>query len=140
MISEIINKINALNDSIKREEDELKDIIFSSIDRVATMQVAKKVSKFIHIVNFSDISGKVWSADYYIWEHNAKTLKAKLKDMNGLECYEYIINLPNSKTEMGNYVIKYSMDGAGLKFQVKYPCNNEYIDKLINELNNYGKR
>ena len=140
MISEIINKINALKDSIKREEDELKDIIFSTIDRVATMQVAKKVGKFIHIVNFSDISGKVWSADYYIWEHNAKTLKAKLKDMNGLECYEYIINLPNSKTEMGNYVIKYSMDGAGLKFQMKYPCNNEYIDKLINELNNYGKR
>ncbi len=140
MISEIINKINALNDSIKREEDELKGIIFSAIDRVATMQVAKKVGKFIHIVNFSDISGKVWSADYYIWEHNAKILKAKLKDMNGLECYEYIINLPNSKTEMGNYVIKYSMDGAGLKFQMKYPCNNEYIDKLINELNNYGKR
>ena len=134
MISEIINKINALKDSIKREEDELKGIIFSAIDRVATMQVAKKVSKFIHIVNFSDISGKVWSADYYIWEHNAKILKAKLKDMNGLECYEYIINLPNSKTEMGNYVIKYSMDGAGLKFQMKYPCNNEYIDKLINEL------
>ena len=134
MISEIINKINALNDSIKREEDELKGIVFSAIDRVATMQVAKKVSKFIHIVNFSDISGKVWSADYYIWEHNAKILKAKLKDMNGLECYEYIINLPNSKTEMGNYVIKYSMDGAGLKFQMKYPCNNEYIDKLINEL------
>ena len=140
MISEIINKINALKDSIKREEDELKGIVFSAIDRVATMQVAKKVSKFIHIVNFSDISGKVWSADYYIWEHNAKILKAKLKDMNGLECYEYIINLPNSKTEMGNYVIKYSMDGAGLKFQMKYPCNNEYIDKLINELNNYGKR
>ena len=140
MISEIINKINALNDSIKREEDELKGIVFSAIDRVATMQVAKKVGKFIHIVNFSDISGKVWSADYYIWEHNAKILKAKLKDMNGLECYEYIINLPNSKTEMGNYVIKYSMDGAGLKFQMKYPCNNEYIDKLINELNNYGKR
>lgn len=134
MISEIINKINALNDSIKKEEDELKDIIFSTIDRVATMQVAKKVGKFIHIVNFSDISGKVWSADYYIWEHNAKILKSKLKDMNGLECYEYIINLPNSKTEMGNYVIKYSMDGAGLKFQMKYPCNNEYIDKLINEL------
>ena len=140
MISEIINKINALKDSIKREEDELKGIVFSAIDRVATMQVAKKVGKFIHIVNFSDISGKVWSADYYIWEHNAKILKTKLKDMNGLECYEYIINLPNSKTEMGNYVIKYSMDGAGLKFQMKYPCNNEYIDKLINELNNYGKR
>ena len=140
MISEIINKINALKDSIKREEDELKGIVFSAIDRVATMQVAKKVGKFIHIVNFSDISGKVWSADYYIWEHNAKILKAKLKDMNGLECYEYIINLPNSKTEMGNYVIKYSMDGAGLKFQMKYPCNNEYIDKLINELNNYGRR
>ena len=71
MISEIINKINALKDSIKREEDELKDIIFSTIDRVVTMQVAKKVGKFIHIVNFSDISGKVWSADYYIWEYNA---------------------------------------------------------------------
>ena len=134
MISETINKIKALQDSIKREEDELKGIIFSAIDRVATMQVAKKVGKFIHIVNFSDISGKVWSADYYIWEYNAKILKAKLKDMNGLECYEYIINLPNSKTEMGNYVIKYSMDGVGLKVQMKYPCNNEYIDKLINEL------
>lgn len=134
MISEIINKINALNDSIKREEDELKDIIFSSIDRVATMQVAKKVSKFIHIVNFSDISGKVWSADYYIWEYNAKILKAKLKDKNGLECYEYIINLPNTKTKMGNYEIEYLTYGYGFKHKMKYPCNNEYIDKLINEL------
>ena len=134
MISEIINKINALKDSIKREEDELKDIIFSTIDRVVTMQVAKKVGKFIHIVNFSDISGKVWSADYYIWEYNAKILKAKLKDKNGLECYDYIMNLPNSKTKMGNYEIEYLTNEPGLKMKMKYPCNNEYIDKLINEL------
>ena len=140
MISEIINKINALKDSIKREEDELKDIIFSTIDRVATMQVAKKVGKFIHIVNFSDISGNVWSADYYMWEHNAKILKDKLKDKNGLECYDYIMNLPNSKTKMGNYEIKYYVSNFFGRYEMKYPCNNEYIDKLINELNNYGKR
>lgn len=140
MISEIINKINALKDSIKREEDELKDIIFSTIDRVATMQVAKKVGKFIHIVNFSDISGKVWSADYYMWEHNAKILKDKLKDKNGLECYDYIMNLPNSKTKMGNYEIKYYVSNFFGRYEIKYPLNNEYIDKLINELNNYGKR
>lgn len=134
MISEIINKINALKDSIKREEDELKDIIFSTIDRVATMQVAKKVGKFIHIVNFSDISGKVWSADYYMWEHNAKILKDKLKDKNGLECYDYIMNLPNSKTKMGNYEIKYYVSNFFGRYEIKYPLNNEYIDKLINEL------
>ena len=134
MISEKLKQIQTLRDSIKKAEDELKDVIFSTIDRVATMQVAKKVSKFIHIVNFSDISGKVWSADYYIWEYNAKILKAKLKDKNGLECYEYIINLPNSKTKMGNYEIEYLTNGPGLKMKMKYPCNNEYIDKLINEL------
>lgn len=134
MISEIINKINALKDSIKREEDELKDIIFSTIDRVATMQVAKKVGKFIHIVNFSDISGKVWSADYYMWEHNAKILKDKLKDKNSLECYDYIMNLPNSKTKMGNYEIKYYASNFFGRYEIKYPLNNEYIDKLINEL------
>ena len=134
MISEIINKINALNDSIKREEDELKDIIFSSIDKVAKTQVANKVGRFIHIVNFSDISGKVWSADYYMWEHNAETLKDKLKNKSGIECYDYIMNLPNSKTKMGNYEIEYLTNGPGLKMKMKYPCNNEYIDKLINEL------
>ena len=134
MISEIINKINALKDSIKREEDELKGIIFSTIDRVATMQVAKKVGKFIHIVNFSDISGKVWSADYYMWEHNAKILKDKLKDKNGLECYDYIMKLPNSKTKMGNYEIKYYVSNFFGRYEIKYPLNNEYIDKLINEL------
>lgn len=134
MISEKLKQIQTLRDSIKKAEDELKDVIFSTIDKVAKTQVANKVGRFIHIVNFSDISGKVWSADYYMWEHNAKILKAKLKDKNGLECYEYIINLPNSKTKMGNYEIEYLTNGPGLKMKMKYPCNNEYIDKLINEL------
>lgn len=135
MIADRLNKIKALKDSIKKEEDEVKDIIFTIIDRVATMQVANKVGRFIHIVNFSKISGKVWGAEYYFWEHNAKMLKDKLKDKNGIECYDYIINLPNSKTKMGNYEIKYYVtDWFGFKHEMKYPCNNEYIDKLINEL------
>ena len=134
MIADRLNKIKALKDSIKKEEDEVKDIIFTIIDRVATMQVAKKVGRFIHIVNFSDISGKVWSADYYIWEHNAKILKEKLKNKNGVECYDYIMNLPKSKTKLGNYEIKYYVSDWFGRYEIKYPCNNEYIDKLINEL------
>ena len=134
MISERINKIKALRDSIKKEEDELKDIIFSIIDRVATMQVANKVGRFIHIVNFSEISGKVWGAEYYFWEHNAKMLKEKLKDKNGVECYDYIMNLPKSKTKLGNYEIKYYVSDWFGRYEMKYPLNNEYIDKLINEL------
>ena len=134
MISEKLKQIQTLRDSIKKAEDELKDVIFSTIDKVAKTQVANKVGRFIHIVNFSDISGKVWSADYYMWEHNAETLKDKLKNKSGIECYEYIINLPNSKTKMGNYEIEYLTNGPGLKMKMKYPCNNEYIDKLINEL------
>ena len=140
MISEKLKQIQTLRDSIKKAEDELKDVIFSTIDKVAKTQVANKVGRFIHIVNFSDISGKVWSADYYMWEHNAKILKDKLKDKNGLECYDYIMNLPNSKTKMGNYEIKYYVSNFFGRYEMKYPCNNEYIDKLINELNNYGKR
>lgn len=134
MISERINKIKALRDSIKKEEDELKDIIFSIIDRVATMQVANKVGRFIHIVNFSEISGKVWGAEYYFWEHNAKMLKEKLKEKNGVECYDYIMNLPKSKTKLGNYEIKYYVSDWFGRYELKYPCNNEYIDKLISEL------
>lgn len=135
MIADRLNKIKALKESIKKEEDEVKDIIFSIIDRVATMQVANKVGRFIHIVNFSEISGKVWGAEYYFWEHNAKMLKDKLKEKNGVECYDYIINLPKSKTKMGNYEIKYYVSDWFGRYEMKYPCNNEYIDKLISVLN-----
>ena len=134
MISERIGKIKELKDSIKKADDELKDTIFSIIDRVATMQVANKVGRFIHIVNFSEISGKLWGAEYYFWEHNAKMLKDKLKDKNGVECYDYIMNLPKSKTKLGNYEIKYYVSDWFGRYELKYPCNNEYIDKLINEL------
>ena len=134
MIADRLNKIKALKDSIKKEEDEVKDIIFTTIDRVATMQVANKVGRFIHIVNFSEISGKVWGAEYYFWEHNAKMLKEKLKDKNGVECYDYIMNLPKSKTKLGNYEIKYYVSDWFGRYELKYPCNNEYIDKLISEL------
>ena len=134
MISEKLKQIQTLRDSIKKAEDELKDVIFSTIDKVAKTQVANKVGRFIHIVNFSDISGKVWSADYYMWEHNAETLKDKLKNKSGIECYDYIMNLPNSKTKMGNYEIKYYVSNFFGRYEIKYPLNNEYIDKLINEL------
>ena len=134
MISEKIGKIKELKDSIKKGDDELKDIIFSIIDKVATMQVANKVGRFIHIVNFSEISGKLWGAEYYFWEHNAKMLKEKLKDKNGVECYDYIMNLPKSKTKLGNYEIKYYVSDWFGRYELKYPCNNEYIDKLISEL------
>ena len=135
MIADRLNKIKALKDSIKKEEDEVKNIIFTIIDRVATMQVAKKVGRFIHIVNFSDISGKVWGAEYYIWEHNAKILKDKLKDKNGVECYDYIMKLPKSETKMGNYEIKHYVSEWFGRYEIKYPLNNEYIDKLISVLN-----
>jgi hypothetical protein len=135
MISGRITKIKELKESIKKVDDELKDIIFTIIDRVATMQVAKKVGKFMHIVNFSKISGKVWGAEYYFWEHNAKMLKDKLKEKNGVECYDYIMNLPKSKTKLGNYEIKYYVSDWFGRYEIKYPLNNEYIDKLISVLN-----
>jgi hypothetical protein len=135
MIADRLNKIKALKESIKKEEDEVKDIIFSIIDRVATMQVANKVGRFIHIVNFSEISGKVWGAEYYFWEHNAKMLKDKLKEKNSVECYDYIMNLPKSKTKLGNYEIKYYVSDWFGRYEMKYPLNNEYIDKLISVLN-----
>jgi hypothetical protein len=135
MISGRITKIKELKDSIKKVDDELKDIIFTIIDRVATMQVANKVGRFIHIVNFSEISGKLWGAEYYFWEHNAKILKDKLKEKNGVECYDYIMKLPNSKTKMGNYEIKYYVSNWFGRYEIKYPLNNEYIDKLISVLN-----
>lgn len=134
MISERMKQIQALRDSIKKAEDELKEIIFTTIDNVAKTQVANKVGRFIHIVNFRDISGKLWSAQYYIWEHNAETLKEKLKNKSGIECYDYIMNLPNSKTKMGNYEIKYYVSDFFGRYEIKYPLNNEYIDKLISEL------
>lgn len=134
MISERMKQIQALRDSIKKTEDELKEIIFTTIDNVAKTQVANKVGRFIHIVNFSDISGKLWSAQYYMWEHNAETLKKKLENKSGIECYDYIMNLPNSQTKLGNYEIKYYVSDWFGRYEIKYPLNNEYIDKLINEL------
>lgn len=134
MISERMKQIQALRDSIKKAEDELKEIIFTTIDNVAKTQVANKVGRFIHIVNFSDISGKLWSAQYYMWEHNAETLKKKLENKSGIECYDYIMNLPNSQTKLGNYEIKYYVSDWFGRYEIKYPLNNEYIDKLISEL------
>lgn len=134
MISERMKQIQALRDSIKKAEDELKEIIFTTIDNVAKTQIANKVGRFIHIVNFSDISGKLWSAQYYMWEHNAETLKKKLENKSGIECYDYIMNLPNSQTKLGNYEIKYYVSDWFGRYEIKYPLNNEYIDKLISEL------
>ena len=134
MINERINKIKALRDSIKKAEDELKDVIFSTIDKVAKMQVIERVGRFMCIMKFSEISGKIWAAEYYMWEHNAKILKKKLENKSGIECYDYIMNLPNSKTKLGNYEIKcYVSDWFG-RYELKYPVNNEYIDELISEL------
>lgn len=135
MINERINKIKALRDSIKKTEDELKDVIFLTIDRVAKMQVIERVGRFMCIMKFSEISGKIWAAEYYMWEHNAEMLKKKLENKSGIECYDYIMNLPNSKTKLGNYEIKYYVsDWFGFRHEIKYPLNNEYIDKLISEM------
>lgn len=134
MISDKIKSISALRNSIKKEEEELKEYILTIIDRVAKMQAAERVGKFMYIVKFSDISGKVWATEYYMWEHNAEILKRKLKDKSGIECYDYIMNLPKSKTKMGNYEIKYYVSSGLGKYKLNYPCNNEYIDKLISEL------
>lgn len=134
MITEKITSINALRNSIKIAEEGLKEEIFSVIDRVAKMQVIERVGRFMCIMKFSEISGKIWAAEYYMWEHNAEMLKKKLKDKSGIECYDYIMNLPKSKTKLGNYEIKYYVSDWFGRFELKYPVNNEYIDKLISEL------
>ena len=134
MISKKIKSINALRNSIKIAEDGLKEQIFSVIDRVAKTQVIERVGKFMCIMKFSEISGKIWAAEYYMWEHNAEMLKKKLKDKSGIECYDYIMNLPKSKTKLGNYEIKYYVSDWFGRYELKYPVNNEYIDKLISEM------
>ena len=59
----------------------------------------------------------------------------KTAEQNGVECYDYIMNLPKSKTKLGNYEIKYYVSDWFGRYELKYPCNNEYIDKLISVLN-----
>jgi len=134
MISDKIEVINTLRNRLAIAEDGLKEEIFSLIDKVVKMQVIERVGKFMCIMKFSEISGKIWAAEYYIWEHNAEMLKKKLKDKSGIECYDYIMNLPKSKTRMGNYEIKYYVSNWLGRYELKYPVNNEYIDKLISEL------
>lgn len=134
MISEKIEVINTLRNRLAIAQDGLKEEIFSLIDKVAKMQVIERVGKFMCIMKFSEISGKVWAAEYYMWDHNAEMLKKKLKDKSGIECYEYIMNLPKSKTRLGNYEIKYYVSDWFGRYELKYPVNNEFIDKLISEI------
>ena len=134
MISDKIEVINTLRNRLAIAEDGLKEEIFSLIDKVAKMQVIERVGKFMCIMKFSEISGKLWAAEYYMWDHNAEMLKEKLKDKSGIECYEYIMKLPKSKTRLGNYEIKYYVSDWFGRYELKYPVNNEYIDKLISKL------
>ena len=134
MISDKIEVINTLRNRLAIAEDGLKEEIFSLIDKVAKMRVIERVGKFMCIMKFSEISGKLGAAEYYMWDHNAEMLKKKLKDKSGIECYEYIMNLPKSKTRLGNYEIKYYVSDWFGRYELKYPVNNEYIDKLISEL------
>ena len=134
MISDKIEVINTLRNRLAIAEDGLKEEIFSLIDKVAKMRVIERVGKFMCIMKFSEISGKLWAAEYYMWDHNAEMLKKKLKDKSGIECYEYIMNLPKSKTRLGNYEIKYYVSDWFGRYELKYPVNNEYIDKLISEM------
>lgn len=128
------NQIIQLKEQIANADNELKQRIINIITDTAKKQVAKKVSKHIMIVNFSDISGKVWNPLFYNWECSADLLLKKIENKSGLESYDYLIKLPKSENKMGTFEIKnYVQDWFG-RYEIKQYVDKEFVMKIIAEL------
>lgn len=128
------NTIVQLKQQIKDADAELKQMIINVITDTAKKQVAKKVSKHIMIVNFSDISGKVWNPLFYNWESSAELLIRKIENKSGVESYDYLMSLPKSENKMGTFEIKnYVQDWLG-RYEIKQYVDKEFVMKIIETL------
>lgn len=128
------NYIIQLKEQIANADKELKQRIIDIITDTAKKQIAKKVSKHIMIVNFSDISGKVWNPLFYNWECSANVLLQKIENKSGIESYDYLIKLPKSENKMGTFEIKnYVQDWFG-RYEIKQYVDKEFVMKVIAEL------
>ena len=128
------NTIVQLKQQIKDADAELKQMIINVITDTAKKQVAKKVSKHIMIVNFSDISGKVWNPLFYNWESSAELLIRKIENKSGVESYDYLMQLPKSENKMGTFEIKnYVQDWFG-RYEIKQYVDKEFVLKILETL------
>ena len=128
------NKIVQLKQQIKDADAELKQMIINVITDTAKKQVAKKISKHIMIVNFSDVSGKVWNPLFYNWECSANLLIKKIENKSGVESYDYLMQLPKSENKMGTFEIKnYVQDWFG-RYEIKQYVDKEFVMKIIETL------
>lgn len=136
MIENTIIKIEELKAAYKKANEELKGKIFYIIDSVAKNQpINNKIGKHIRIVNFSEMHGKPWDPDYYIWEHSAKMLKKHLENKSGEECYRYITEtLPKTETKINSYEIVTYVTFMGVRFYDKICLNKNFIDNVISKL------
>ena len=128
------NKIIQLKEQIVNADKELKQKIINVITDTAKKQVAKKVSKHIMVINFSDISGKVWNPLFYNWECSAGVLLKKIENKSGIESYDYLMRLPKSENKMGTFEIKnYVQDWFG-RYEIKQYVDREFVLKIIETL------
>ena len=128
------NTIVQLKQQIKDADAELKQMIINVITDTAKKQVAKKISKHIMIVNFSDINGKVWNPLFYNWESSAELLIKKIENKSGIESYDYLMALPKSENKMGTFEIKnYVQDWFG-RYEIKQYVDKEFVMKIIETL------
>lgn len=128
------NKIVQLKQQIKDADAELKQMIINIITDTAKKQVAKKISKHIMIVNFSDVSGKVWNPLFYNWECSADVLLSKIENKSGIESYEYLMKLPKSKNKMGTFEIKNYIQKWFGRCEIKQYVDKEFVMKIIETL------
>ena len=128
------NKIIQLKEQIVNADKELKQRVINVITDTAKKQAVAKISKHIMIVNFSDISGKVWNPLFYNWECAANVLLKKIENKSGIESYDYLMQLPKSENKMGTFEIKnYVQDWFG-RYEIKQYVDKEFVLQIISEL------
>lgn len=128
------NRVVQLKQQIKDADAELKQMIINVITDTAKKQVAKKISKHIMIVNFSDINGKVWNPLFYNWESSAELLLKKIENKSGIESYDYLMKLPKSENKMGTFEIKNYVQDWFAKYEIKQYVDKEFVMKIIETL------
>ena len=97
-MNEIKNKItniSLLKEQLSDIEIQLKEIIFNTIREVAKSQSVNKINKHIVIVKFSDLCNyKKLNPLHYNWECSADVLFNMLKNKSGMECYNFLMKMP----------------------------------------------
>lgn len=129
--SEIRERMAQLLDEHKALEHKLKAALVDAINEVAQESPkAKRISKYIVIVNASDLVGNPWNAEFYDWQASAKVV---LDYLNGKPIYDWKSLLESKMADAKRGVVEFKKHSTCMGYKTTYtiPISKDFVEKIV---------